>query len=632
MSYRSNGNLPKKFRIVVTSEELFLHYMLYCVKTGLLKVGKDITKKQYEELKSTGGHVSFRTQTMVTYTDGAATSGKPVTIYTTNIAGSPMRALAQASQREYDIRYTMATAARTAAFYGHSKIYGYFLTITIPNVGLGKLKKAFRTLSRKAGQFRKAIEDATRRKGNLQLTGRYGKAVALLGAVLKLEITVNEVSLKNHFKTNLYHPHAHILLITDAPLNCQLTKFDLFQYWQKKNPSLQLSAKAFKLEPCYSKDGIAVGDSAALRSAVVEAAKYTIKPDYYKHFPKVPTKYAAKIFAELRRATKGAQVMRSSGIMAKAKGFINWSSRQKPLHEAMLAGGYDENMPLEDVYVPDVYSRVSTIRNGHVLEDRELTGDELLGANRTLLQNAILDDVDHHLAMLKWPDSEKGRLYRYLVESTDFIKSRTDLMKRFDLWEKARQYQWNNLYSQLQLETDDDKAADLEARLEKVTLQQDDLQRLREAIPNDLRQIRYCDLRRVAKLRALFEIMKRRGCRIVYDRCGLPQPILDSDPDESDAIEQALAKIYLSDGMHEVKYIDPETIAAYVTWVQTGNIYTDSSDKKEFNGVASIMWWQLQDDIDNLADKSDDNQQQPVVTNQKPVKISLDEMRAMMKC
>lgn len=606
MSVRSKNNLAGKSKVIVDSEEIHDKHALAAVDYGFMKVGKDLTQRQYDNLVATGGGVLVKNQALVAITDGAGRVGKPVGVYTSGMADSPMRAVSEASKQERNLRYVMDVALQIAKFWGYKTVYGYFLTITVPNVSIDEIVKAFKRLGKQGSAFVKALSDASRRDNGLTMTGRYGAAVKLLGSLLKMEITVNADCLKNHRSAGIFHHHLHILLLTDKPLNIQLTKLDLFRAWKKRNPDLKLSPKAFLLEPVYSHGETELGTGANLKSAMVEAAKYTVKPDFYKHFPAVATKFSARVFAALKKATRRVHVLRPHGLVSVAEGFIGWLNRQKGLHDAAMIGGFKSDNKLDEVHVPDIYTRLQTLRGGRVLDDRPLTDAELLGANRALLENAVLNtDIDAGPALINWPMSKKGRLYKYLVEHTDFLRTPEDLRRRFELWLQAREMQWEKAYAEYEAAqngTDEDKKDKAEAKLERVTVQMDDLQRFYMVLPSDLSCVKGVDLHRLGRYRALFDKMKRLNCQIVWDG-PIPRPVLDADPDKSEKIEAQLAKMYLSTSLQDIRYFTPAVCAEYVTWCKTGHIYTNSGDIKQYSMIANVNWDKVQEDADSLADK-----------------------------
>lgn len=608
MSYRSKKNLAGKMHEVVESEEKRDKYLLAAANYGFLTVGKgkDLTEKQYHYLKTTGGSIAVRQQAVAAVTDGTGRVGKPFGVYTSGIPGSPMRAVCDASKQERNLRYVMDTGLELADCQNIKKVCGYFLTITIPNVDLDELEAAFPELGKKGSRFVKSLYDANKRGNGATLTGWFGDQVHVLGTLLKLETTVNKDCLKHHIGSGIFHPHLHLLILTDGPLNIPITKADLFEKWQERNPSLKLSPDAFKLESVYSHNDVELGSGAELKSAAVEAAKYTVKPDFYKHFLRNPTKFGAKVAAELLKATKHVHALRAAGLIALAQGYLALTRKQKGLYEASMAGGYmsdNQDQSLDDVYVPDIYTKLAVMRSGHLISERELSDKELLGANRSLLEGAVLGDY----ARLVWPDTKRGRLYKYLFEHTAFMKNRQDLENRLKLWAEARGLQYSRAFVTYQdaLDSGDkDAINDAKQVLARLDEQINDLHRLQAALPDDLSEIRYTDLHRLGKLLAMFDKMRRLRCHIVWDQDkNTPRPVFGSSVDASDDAEKVLCEMYLNNDLQTFRYLPPEICAAYETWRKTGKLYSDKGDERSFSGVADVNWNVMQDKVADLAGK-----------------------------
>lgn len=637
MSYRSRKHLPGKINEVVVSEEKRDKYLLAAANYNFLTVGKgkDLTEKQYHYLKATGGSIAVRQQAVVAVTDGTGRVGKPFGVYTSGIPGSPMRAVCDASKQERNLRYVMDTALELADCQNIKKVCGYFLTITIPNVDLDELETAFPELGKNGSRFVKSLYDANKRGNGAVLTGYFGDQVHVLGTLLKLETTVNKDCLKHHIGSGIFHPHLHLLILTDGPLNIPATKADLFKKWQERNPTLKLSPDAFKLESVYSHNDVELGAGGALRSAAVEAAKYTVKPDFYKNFAKNPSKFGAKVAAELLKATKHVHALRAAGLVALAQGYLALTRKQKGLYEASMAGGYMSNnqeQSLDDVYVPDIYTKLAVMRSGHLISERQLSDRELLGANRSLLEGAVLGNCQR----LVWPDTKRGRLYKYLFEHTAFMKNRQDLENRLKLWAEARGYQYDRAFNAYQdaLDAGDDEAIiDAKQALARLDEQINDLHRLQNALPDDLSKIQYTDLHRLGKLMAMFDKMQRLKCRIIWDQDkNTPRPVFGGSADANDDVEKVLCEMYLNNDLQTFRYLPPEICAAYETWRKTGKLYSDKGDEKAFSGVADVNWTVMQDVVADLAGKQNKAaflQSLEPAEPAKPEPVDLDDIFAM---
>lgn len=608
MSFRvKNHGYAGKFKNIAGSEEIFVSHVLTSTDCGGLTVGKggDITQRQFDDLLKYDGPAAFRNQPIVTVSDGAKTTGKPVVMFTSNIAGSPFRAAIKASQEEFKMRHAMATAAEIAKFYGFPGLYGYMITLTIPNVSISRLKTAVDELLGRGSKYMRSLYDAARRGTGFTLIGRDGKPAVFLGGMLKMEITGNHDKILAEDKSGVLHPHLHLIILTSRPLDIFLAQVKFYREWVKRNPEKSLSPKAFKIEACYSKDNSAVGTADALQSAVVEAYKYVVKPDLYLYLPKVATKYTTAFFCALFKATKGRQALRSYGILQKARSYMSWLSKNSPeLYEAALVGGYEgQSRDLSAVHVPDVYTHLTTVKSGRVIDDRKLTNSEMLGANRSLLEGAVIENAKVGLSCIKWPLNERGMMYRHLLSKTAFMQSQDEFEARLDKWDKSLDCRFSRTYAALQAEKDKEKHDKLSDKLWTLTNKQDDLRTLREALPHDMRRINYTSLKSVGKRRALFEEIKQRRGRVVMDD-KINEPVIVF-PAKYDSIEKMLCSIYLSTPLQKVRYFPFYICAQYQTWLNTGKIYADREDNGAFNGIHRFNVDQFQRAVDKLCSKSD---------------------------
>lgn len=611
MSFRiKDSNYAEKLKTFADSETIFISHIEHSVDTGGLEVGKgkDITDRQLEELEKYDGPVAFRLQPVVTVSDAAKTAGKPVMMLTSSIAGSPIRAVIKASQEEYKLRFAMATAAQIADFYGFPGLYGYMVTLTIPNVSVSRLKSTIDELLDRGAKCERGMYDAARRGTGLTLPALDGADDAIsLGGMMKLEITVNLEKLRAKDKSGIFHPHLHMIILTSKPLDVFAAQLKFYDYWVKRNPDKKLSPKAFKLEPCYSHSTAKVGGPEALQSAVVEASKYVIKPDFYKNFPKIANDFSTAVFCALFKATKRRQALRSYGILQKARSYMTWLKGQSSeLYEAALIAGYEGSVDNPaDIHVPDIYSHLTVVKNGNVVEDRELNNEELLGANRSLLEGAILAGAKEGLAKTKWPANETALMRRHLLNKTDFIEDRSSFVDRLNVWTKGRDAQISRLYAQLQAETDNKKHEELSSKLWTVSMQQSDLQALKAALPLDWCNVKYTKLNNLGKKRALFERIKELKGRVVMPKPNQPEIIFDSDPQNSDEIEQRLCAIYLSTPLQDVRFLPFYVIAQYRTWLKTGNISPDREDRDSFSIIHEFDVDSFQRSVDKLKTKRD---------------------------
>lgn len=610
MAIHTHGkSLVGKFSRVDQSEKIFNRCILGAVDAGYLTHGDadkkvDVTDKQLDFIKdisyvrdgvihTRSGASGVKTRRTMAYLDGASTVARTPFYLTSKIARSPMRELNEASSRQRKAALTVDVALRIAQYKGYSNVVAYMATFTIPNCDFDHLEEGYHDVSTGASKIVKALKDGTRNRNGFRLYNQLGKPLNFLGGLISLERTVNAEKLESCSTDGLYHPHAHIMLIFNGHLQ-DGSDSRLFKYWRNLLPNMTLSPKAFNLEEAYDHRTGRMDVSAAIN----ELQAYATKPDFWLGFDgllssdnDVKRDWVYRVFAELFHTIKGKITKRPIGIMRQAQSFVKWlekgySVKRNGRHvkysvlPAVLAAS-----SLND-HAPDILTkRVEFYRDrkgAHFTKPQPLSDLELVYANSALLEQCQweLPDVD-------WPDNDKARLYKNLLESFQYIEpgyKGLDLM--LSSWHTLRlnaaQGKLNYIHVlQDRISRCHDRVllSELNCKLKKATrdfhsccLKIKDVLALCDARLNVISNCNRVSLpdytvkyRRLSLYTALDELaVKFNG----------NSPIFDSDHKKSRQIEKHLCNAYLntSDGEH-FSFIPPEVLRDYRSYNLGGDSF-----------------------------------------------------------
>lgn len=401
----SSKTLSGKFDTYIKSQYKFLSLVHAGAINGLLTVTKpkdnkhkhnfkhqpilsdngDLGYEQYYHLDMTD-NVVIPHVTMV-YSNGANTAGRVVYIDNTRIAHSPLRELNEASKRTQTMVKVLDTAKQLQQIRsGSSEFCSYMTTLTIPNCNKDELDQVVGSMSTRITAVIKALQDGYRNGNGLRLVDHNGRPVQILGAIVKIEITINQVKLKTCDSQGIFHPHIHIVLITANELALGPSRRILFHYWSNKNSDMILSRKAFNFKKAYSKNQMDSDDSTSI---VAEATKYATKPTMYKLLPTIKDsnnltsddQFKLEIFCEVFKTIKGRQLSRSYGLIRDATGFVNFLKNgimvkyrgNNPMHgkherisifDAFMFGNYNDN---KQIHVPDIMTTRNELIPGVIL-------------------------------------------------------------------------------------------------------------------------------------------------------------------------------------------------------------------------------------------------------------------------
>lgn len=430
--YQKNKENSKRKTLIswgtaLKSERLFNKFIVAAHEQGLLQ----LTEKQYKNAKSLNAYAVNSHSINRMIMNSACSTTKLINIITTKIPHSPLKEANDASIRQRESMFILNTITKISEHkFKVQEPFFYMVTFTIPNVDEGHLNAALKKLAKDVSAINKAFKDGAKNNNGLQL----GMA-KWLGAYVSIEITVNRHQLKKEESKGIYHPHAHVIVVFDKPLNfspVMITRKEvpnmtqdstykkaaeaiLFKYWAQKNRKLQLSPDAFQIETCYN------NEKDYLSGVVAEATKYVMKPNLYKYLPSIPTPFSVKIFAELFNSMKGKTFKRNAGVFNEAKGFFRCLSKNKIFSSAVLSSSFHKQ---KSDYVPAIFTKIGNFdfdksKYRYRLNNvSEMSDDMLIQFNQALIGNVGFDQK--LFRQIKW--SIKNKLYQYLLKELCFVK------------------------------------------------------------------------------------------------------------------------------------------------------------------------------------------------------------------
>ena len=601
----SSKTLGSKFDTYIKSQYKFLSLVHAGAINGLLTVTKpndskhkhnfkhqpvlvdsgDLGYEQYYHLDITD-NVVIPHPTMV-YSNGSNTAGRMVYIDNTRIAHSPLRELNEASKRTQTMVKVLDTAKQLQEIRsGSSEFYSYMTTLTIPNCNKDELDQVVGSMSTRITAVIKALQDGYRNGNGLRLVDHNGRPVQILGAIVKIEITINQVKLKTCDSQGIFHPHIHIVLITANELALGPSRRILFHYWSNKNSDMVLSRKAFNFKKAYSKNQM---DSDDTTSIVAEATKYATKPTMYKLLPTIKDsnnltdddQFKLEIFCEVFKTIKGRQLSRSYGLIRDATGFVNFLKNgimvkytgNKPMHgkherisifDAFMFGNYCDN---KQIHVPDIMTTRNELIPGGNFNQVALSDDELLYANKGLLSGATWELPDG----IKWPaNNKKASEYKELLSRFGFVEpGMINIIYQLEDWIRAidrreqyvlghvsdsteRFFQVNNLIH---------KRADVH-RLERI------LEDVCDQYGADTTTLTTHDYSEIYRDVDLMQVMDAHHAKLHRDAYGVPDDITFDEP----GVERKLVAAYKKHDdvrfMSATAFLPREILREYAVWLK----------------------------------------------------------------
>lgn len=572
---KRNKTIMDKIPTIVKSEFKFRNLVLAGVMAGLLSVSEpgkkqhhfhrrpakfeqngDIGYEQYWHLDREDGLFVPRLTTL--FSNSSATAAKLTFINNVQIAHAPLKELNESSQRTAKMRTALdVTKMLQLREYGDATLHAAMATFTIPNCNKGGLNDAVSEMSKLISKLLKALKDGTNNHNGLQLYDYNGNPVPFIGGLMTIEITINQVKLHDMDSNGLFHPHVHLVLLTLDDIDEDDARDRLFNYWQTLNSNYVLSPKAFGLEHAYSDSSDAADDAAI----VAEATKYAAKPGIYKVLPTIKNtntmkqydQFALETFCELFKCIKGRQLKRSYGLLLDAIGFINWVNNgvsvpytgKNPMHpdnekvsilSALTAGKFNDDGV--KIHVPDIMTKLYTIKPTGGYQAQSLSDDELVYANSLLLEGATWQMPDN----IKWPKGPKADTYRWLLEHFTFVQPGIGgLVGQTEEWLKSLDRRLNYVQTHV---FDPDERLDKTIKLRR---QVDDVRRLLNVLKiaesidgSDATVITTHDYHSLYREISLMQLMDAHHAQLTRDSNGKIDGVKFDDP----SVEKKLVQTY----------------------------------------------------------------------------------------
>lgn len=444
-----DNTIQSRYSTMIHTEQVFAKMMLRADERGLLSKKMEIKAKN--NMRGFIGVMQSKPNHALLHSSDN-THGKLRKLISCGNHHSPLQQQQDSSVRVNNVTKQfhvaqLLTDADSRIFGGVSgEMYTYILTVSRPNTHKGKLVADYTKLRTKVSKVMTALKDGARNKNGLQLVGGQ-----YLGGFASHEVTVKEDVLQAKGVTKLYHPHTHILLISDAPLDVDATADVLYKKWDSINKDVHLSRKAFDLKPCYDKNDFKNGHLGKQNkvAAIKEAVKYTVKPDIWNKLDDINDSYTVEVFAELYNAVNNKRLKHSYGLLEMAQNFL---TTFKKFENAMAFSILEE--------FPDIVTQLSELvfdptkskfggYNAHY--KRELTADEVVYYNRGLIEDILVTSTleakieaffDEYGGKLS---SRKQLLYADAFKAFTFMRTGQDLFDRLERFASVERVKGNDL-------------------------------------------------------------------------------------------------------------------------------------------------------------------------------------------
>lgn len=430
------------FSTSIFSEDNFMKMLVAVDDAGLLLNKNKLSDKARKNMRSLIGMRQGKpTYDFLHSTDN--THGKLRKLISCGDHQSPLQQQQDSSVRVNLVMQQFDVAKRLTEAQGRlfgdvsGEMFTTMLTVSRQNTHKGKLVEEYKKHRSRVSRMQTALKDGARNKNGLQLVGGQ-----YLGAFASHEITVNNDIFNARGTTKLYHPHTHILIISDAPLDMDATADVLWKKWQALNikDGVPVDRKGFKFIEAYDpnapKTGKMMDDNKM--AAVKEAVKYSVKPDIWSKLSDVNDTYQLEVFAEIYNAVKRSVVKQSYGLLDTARNYI---STYKPFSSAM-------SFSITDRF-PDIVTQLSELvfdsgksKHGgyNAFYKRELTPDEIIYYNRGLIEDVLVSaDAEAYIESFfdEYEDAmttRKQQLYAEVFKSFAFERTVDDLLEKLEIF------------------------------------------------------------------------------------------------------------------------------------------------------------------------------------------------------
>lgn len=381
-----NGTVTKsigeKYGIILHTEELYGKQALNCHEAGLLK----LSKAQQASCEGFVGVAKAKpTQELLHSSDNS--HGKTLITIGTNLNHAPLRQQAKSSievnktMLQFEIARKMLKVQT-----GSDEIIPYFVTLTYPNSNKGNFKGKAKQNSQRVSTLLKNLKDGAGRGNGLQLVG--GK---YLGSLMTRELTVNEKVFMTQGTIGLWNDHVHLVLFADKQLNIKKTGDVIFKRWAELNADYPtLNKGAFEFVRAFDPKNPQNAGKDAISKAMKEVIKYSTKPADLNMICKKSDTYSLEVFAELFNGLKGEQMRRRHGLLWYASNFLSKFDEFENAIRLAISNDF-----------PDIVTQLSKLVYNHSYKihgryepvyERELSADEILFHNRSLIEKVLVSD------------------------------------------------------------------------------------------------------------------------------------------------------------------------------------------------------------------------------------------------
>lgn len=427
--------IQQTYSTIIYTEKVFARMMLKSHELGLIK----LSTKQLHNMQGFIGIMSVNpTQRLLHSSDNS--HGKIPLLISCGDHQSPLQQQNDSSARINQVVRQLDVAERLtfaeSKLYGNvsGKMYAYMLTLTRPNTHKGRLNADYTKHRSRISKLLKALKDGAANKNGLQLIdGNY------LGALASHELTLSDTFFKKDATQSIYHPHTHILILADAPLNEKATFNVLMDKWRALNSDLGLAEDGNNFKACYDPNSNQNSPNVQ-KKAIKEAVKYTVKPENWNKVSDSSDSYMVEVFAEMYNAVKGKKLKQSHGLLETASNFI---STFGDFENALSFTIMDEFPDIVTQMTELVFDKAIEKKGGYkAVYGRELTLDEVMFYNYGLVEETLVSsDLEHEIELFfdKYEDdftTKKQLLYADVFKSFVFARTVDEVKERLERFAK----------------------------------------------------------------------------------------------------------------------------------------------------------------------------------------------------
>lgn len=423
--------IQQKYSTIIFTEKVFAKMMVKAHADGLI----NLSTKQLHNMQGFIGVMSVNpTQRLLHSSDNS--HGKIPLLISCGDHQSPLQQQNDSSARINQVVRQLDVAERLtfaeSKLYGNvsGKMYAYMFTATRPNSNKGNLNADYTKQRSRVSKLLKSLKDGAVNKNGVQLVdGTY------LGALASHELTLSDKYFKKDATRSIYHPHTHILILADAPLDEKATFKVLMDKWRALNSDLPIAEAGHKFQACYNPNSTKNSPDVQ-KKAIKEAVKYTVKPENWNKVSDHNDKYMVEVFAEMYKAVKGKKLKQSHGLLETASNFI---STFGDFGNALSFTIMDEFPDIVTQMTELVFDKAIEKKGGYkAVYGRELTLDEVMFYNYGLIEETLVSsDLEHEIELFfdKYEDdftTKKQLLYADVFKSFVFARTVDEVKERLE--------------------------------------------------------------------------------------------------------------------------------------------------------------------------------------------------------